>query len=101
MSIFSRGFIRGYGKIEEVMGEPASYVNPARTATTAVTIVYVELVGAYDQFQNAVFHVRTDAVSIQRNGQIVYEGFTWDIVDIRDSEDGTAEVRVTRPDLTA
>lgn len=101
MSIFNRGFIRGYGKIEAAMGDEAVYKNPERTSTTTVTVVYNELVGAYDQFQNAVFHLRSDSVTIERNGQLIYQGFTWDIVDNRDSEDGTAEVRCTRPDLTS
>jgi len=100
MSIFSRGFIRGYGKIEEVMGEPASYVNPKRTTTTAITVVYVEFVGAFDALQNAVFTLRS-SVTIERGGQITFASNTWDCLDVRDSEDGTIEVRASRPDTTS
>lgn len=100
MSIYSRGFIRGYGKIESVMGDPGSYTNPTRTTTTAITVVYLEQVGALDGFVNAIFTLRS-TVPLVRSGQITYEGNTWDVVDVRDSEDGVQECRAIRPDLTS
>lgn len=100
MSIFDRSFIRGYGKLESSMGTEASYVTPSRSTTTAITILYNEMVGALDGFQNALFHVRS-TVTIDRGGLLTYSGNSWDVVDVRDSEDGTAEVRCIRPETTS
>lgn len=100
MSIFDRSFIRGYGKLESVMGDEASYITPSRLTTSSIRIIYNEMVGAMDGFQNALFHARSE-ITIQRGGKITYEGNSWDVVDSRDSEDGTAEVRCIRPETTS
>ncbi|TXH54586.1 MAG: hypothetical protein E6Q97_10445 [Desulfurellales bacterium] len=101
MSIFSRGFIRGYGKIESVMGEPATYTNPKKTTSTAVTVVYVEFAQAIDTFSNALFSLRSATATIERGGFLTYEGKQWNVLDARDSEDGTVEVRASAPSLTS
>jgi len=100
VAIFDRSFIRGYGKLETVMGVEASYATPSRSTNTTITILYNEMVGALDGFQNALFHVRS-TVTIERGGKLTYAGNSWDVVDVRDSEDGTAEIRCIRPDTTA
>ncbi len=105
---FERSLLRGVaGPLERSVGSrgaglTAVYYDRTRQAGSAVTIdvIFNEMVGAMDPFANAVFHVRTSQVSPERNGAIVFDGETWDIVDVRDAKDGTAEVRVMRPELT-
>lgn len=103
MGIFESRFLLGYSRIEDVMSDPATYTAPDGITSQSVTVIYNELVGALDQFGNAVFSVKTDELTAARGGVLVIDGTTepWVIVDVRDARDGTAELRCIRPEVTA
>lgn len=102
MSIFGDRFRLGYARVEDYTGDPATYTSRDGQTTQAITVVFNELVGALDPFSNAVFAISTDELaSPERGGTITLGSDVWTIVDVRDAQDNTAEVRCIRPEITA
>jgi hypothetical protein len=98
MGIFEKRLLLGYSRLEYVMGSEATYTSPSRAVTHSMTIIANELVGALDGLAQTTMHLRTGSVTYERGGQITTEdGVIWDVIDVRDSNDGTAEVRCATP----
>lgn len=100
MSQFSDKFTEASGKLFDVMGDQVTY-KPLRGSDSTVTIIYNELIGAFDTKQNANFHfIKSEIPNPQRGDYVVLNSKRWIFDDIRDSEDGTLEVKCSRPERT-
>ena len=86
-------------KLLDVHGDTVSYKNVAGTVTS-LTAIYNELVGAMDDFGNAIFTLSTDptigVASPSRGDEITFAGDKWTVVDVRDDNAGMAELRCVR-----
>lgn len=86
-------------KLLDVHGDAVSYKAVDGTVT-ALTSIYNELVGAMDDYGNAIFTIATDAAigiaAPERGDEITFAGEQWTVVDVRDDEAGMAELRVIR-----
>ena len=86
-------------KLLDVHGDTVSYKAVDGTVTS-VTAIYNELVGALDDFGNAIFTLATDATlgitAPERGDEITFAGEQWTVVDVRDDEAGMAELRCIR-----
>ena len=86
-------------RLLDIHGDTISYKTVAGVVTTPQGI-YNELVGALDDFGNAVFTLSTDAsigiAAPERGDEITFAGDQWTVVDVRDDEAGMAELRTIR-----
>jgi len=100
VSLFGDLFSDGpVSRLLAIHGDTISYKTVAGVVTTPEAI-YNELVGAMDDFGNAVFTVSTDAsigiAAPERGDEITFQGDKWVIVDVRDDFAGSAELRTIR-----
>lgn len=104
MSEFGRQLNEGMRGLLDYLGDPATYTKIDGT-TKPVRVLFNEYVGAVDNQGRASFSVSTeptDPYSVPdpvEGDFFIFETVTWVVVDVRDSEDGTAEIRCDRSKL--
>ena len=88
----------------DIHGDTISYKTVAGV-TSSLTAIYNELVGALDDFANAIFTISTDAsigvAAPERGDEITFAGEQWTVVDVRDDEASMAELRCIRGQIVA
>ena len=101
MSIFESLFGGlAFPKLLEQTGDTITYSTVAGVSTS-IQAIFNEQVGALDDKANAIFSIAgSDLASAPGKGdRITRNGTRWTVLEARDSEDGSIEIRVVRPEL--